>query len=104
MKIVLSILLNTLGGFFRAFVFLKFFNWFVAPQFDLGQLNFWPAYAAILTFNILRMKSNVVEIHYRKKHEDTAYWTKQDLIKSASMIIALTFVLLVGWVAKSIVG
>lgn len=104
MKIVLSILLNTLGGFFRAFVFLKFFNWFVSPQFNLDQLNFWAAYAAILTINILRMKSNVVEIHYRKKHEDTSYWINQDLIKSASMIIALTFVLLVGWIAKGIIG
>lgn len=99
MKMLLNIVLNTTGGFFRAFVFLKFFNWFVAPQFNLDQLNFWAAYAAILTINILRMKSNVVEIHYRKKHEDTAYWINQDLIKSFSMIAALSFVLFVGWIA-----
>lgn len=99
MKILLNIVLNTSGGFLRAFVFLKFFNWFVAPQFDLGQLNFWPAYAAILTLNILRMESSVEDIHYRKTHESPTYWANQDLIKSSAMIAAYLIVLFVGWIA-----
>jgi hypothetical protein len=85
-------------GFYKALVFMLFFNWFVATSFGLPIIGYWLSYALLMTTNILIFKgTNKSLLHYENKNmNDEDKWTLE-IANTLSLFIALNLALFIGW-------
>lgn len=104
MKALVGTLWKALNSFYRALVVMSFFNWFIASSLGLSQLGFWLTFVMILTFNIVRLKPNVIAVHYQDKNETRSFWAMEEIKASLAMSVALSLILLIGWIVKLSLG
>ena len=94
MKKVLTGINTTLGlgvFFYRPFVFMMLFNWFVADVFNLSLINYWTAFG--MTLLVLVFKRSPTKWLFMKESEiDEKESRRVSLIRSLVFMMVLTIV------------
>ncbi|WP_214771458.1 hypothetical protein [Exiguobacterium sp. s133] len=83
MRTFILLTVSTLSGLYQTFVFMKAFNWFVSPTFDVPTLGYGLTMALTLTLSLVSgMNRTLVDHHYENNRMN-----KNDLFESGLSII-----------------
>lgn len=89
-------------GFYRAFVFMVMFNWFVAEHFQFVEFNYWLSYALLMTISTLGIsRGNVVaSTHYETNQMKKEELQSTRILNISAIFLMLNIVLFVGWIIQ----
>ena len=99
--IFISLVLAIGVSFYRAMVFMFFFNWFVVTAFNLPTIGYWMALALITTVSVMRAKgiSNAL-LHYEKINMNDEEKSSVEIANTLGVFAALNFALFIGWLIQ----
>ena len=99
--IFISLVLAIGVSFYRAMVFMFFFNWFVVTAFNLPTIGYWMAFALIITVGVLRVKGTSRSLlHYESKKMNDEEKSSIEIANTLGIFVALNFALFIGWLIQ----
>lgn len=95
-----SMILGVVTKLYQALVFMFLYNWFLVTTFGLPTIGYLLSLALLLTFGVIGLKNNKSSMHYELDNIKDKEKTPIGMGLIVGKIIALTVILLIGWLIK----